>query len=136
MGTLTESLHREHEVFLDELEHIRLAARDLARLSPEGRSEAVGRTLDFLRDTLVPHAKVEERELYPKVARLLGHPEATATMIYDHLAIRERIADLADADTDDIERLRELLYGLYALIRAHFWKEEELYLPLLDRAAR
>ena len=53
-------------------------------------------------------------------------------MVYDHLAIRERIADLSDADAGDLARLQELLYGLHALIRVHFRKEEELYLPLVD----
>jgi hemerythrin-like domain-containing protein len=27
-----------------------------------------------------------------------------------------------------------LLYGLYTLVRVHFTKEEEVYLPLLDRS--
>ena len=53
-------------------------------------------------------------------------------MIYDHLAIRERLADLADADPGDLPRLQELLYGLYAPIKAHLKKGEELYLPLVD----
>lgn len=35
---------------------------------------------------------------------------------------------------DDDQRLdvQRILYGLYAIIRLHFAKEEELYLPLLD----
>jgi hypothetical protein len=28
--------------------------------------------------------------------------------------------------------LRRVLYGLYALLKVHFIKEEEIYLPLLD----
>jgi iron-sulfur cluster repair protein YtfE (RIC family) len=28
--------------------------------------------------------------------------------------------------------LRRVLYGLYALVKVHFAKEEEIYLPLLD----
>jgi hypothetical protein len=28
--------------------------------------------------------------------------------------------------------LRAVLYGLYALVKVHFAKEEEVYLPLLD----
>lgn len=132
MSTLTQTLHREHEGLLGDVEHIRIAARQVPELSPEERDVVRGRILDFLRDTLVPHAKLEEREIYPKVARILGHPDSTATMIYDHLAIRERTADLADVDPEDAARLQELLYGLYALIKVHFWKEEELYLPLVE----
>ena len=29
--------------------------------------------------------------------------------------------------------LRRVLYGLYAVVKLHFAKEEEVYLPLLDR---
>ena len=123
MSTLSQTLHAEHEGLLDEIEHIRLAARELPRLSTEERDLLRGRMLEFLRGTLVPHAKLEERELYPQVARILGHPDSTAAMIYDHLAIRERIADLADADAADTGALQELLYGLYALIKTHFWRE-------------
>jgi hypothetical protein len=132
MATLTQTLHHEHEELLDGIEHIRLAARELPVLSPVERDLVRGRVVDFLRDTLVPHSLVEESELYPAVARLLGHADATKPMIYDHLAIRERLADLVDADAGDLPRLQELLYGIYALIKVHLWKEEELYLPLVD----
>jgi iron-sulfur cluster repair protein YtfE (RIC family) len=32
-----------------------------------------------------------------------------------------------------VSLLQELLYGLHALITVHFRKEDELYLPLLER---
>lgn len=53
-------------------------------------------------------------------------------MNYDHVAIRGLIDDLAAADRDDVDQLQELLYGLYSLIRVHIWKEERLYLAMLD----
>jgi hypothetical protein len=45
----------------------------------------------------------------------------------------EELLKLEATDEDDVERLQELLYGLYALITVHFWKEDQLYLPLLER---
>jgi hypothetical protein len=45
----------------------------------------------------------------------------------------EELLKLEVTDEDDVERLEELLYGLYALITVHFWKEDQLYLPLLER---
>ena len=132
MGTLTQTFHKEHEELLDGVEHIRLAAREMPVLSPVERDVVRNRIVDFLRGTLVPHSLLEEHDLYPRVAEILGNADATAPMVYDHLAIRERIADLADADSGDLARLQELLYGLHALIRVHFHKEEELYLPLVD----
>jgi hypothetical protein len=53
-------------------------------------------------------------------------------MLHDHRIIAEHIDLLAEADVADAPRLQELLYGLYALITAHFRKEEELYLPLVE----
>lgn len=128
-------VQREHELFLDQVEQMRVSARELPSLTTAERAEVQANAVAFLRGTLIPHAKEEERELFPSVGRLLGHPDATAPMIYDHLAIGERTAALAEADADDVARLQELLYGLYALIRVHFWKEEQLYLPRVRRPA-
>ena len=136
MSTLTDTLLREHAALLEGVERIRLAARDIPALSPAERETRRAEVVDFLRDTVVPHARHEERDVYPRVARVLGHPESTSSMVYDHLAVRERTADLTDADPDDVPRLQELLYGLYAVIRTHPWKEEELYFPLLEQGGR
>ena len=131
----TETVREGHAKLRDHLEHIRRAARELAAVSPEERHEIVGRILDFLRGTLLPHAEEEEKWLYQAVGELLGNPESTRSMAHDHLAIRARVVELAATEDTDVDRLQELLYGLYALISVHFWKEEQLYLPLLERPA-
>jgi hypothetical protein len=131
----TEAVRDDHAHLRDHVEHIRIAARELPGMSPEERKEVVARILDFLRGTLLPHADEEERLLYRDVAKLLGHPEATAPMTHDHVAIRVRTVDLAATKETEVDRLQELLYGLYALITVHFWKEELLYLPLIERPA-
>ena len=56
-------------------------------------------------------------------------------MTHDHVAIRARVIELGVTPPEDVDRLQELLYGLYTLISVHFWKEEQLYLPLLERPA-
>jgi hypothetical protein len=71
----------------------------------------------------------------------MGASDATATMSRDHVEVgrlteeltrlRDRLAGNAPGDAD-AAALRRLLYGLYALVRVHFAKEEEVYLPLLD----
>jgi hypothetical protein len=131
-GVATQTLHAEHEQLFQHVDHIRLAARELPGLSTEERSVLIGRILDFLDKTLTPHADAEERGLYAGVAELLGDERATAPMVYDHRAIRERGEQLAQVPVEDVDRLQELLYGLYALIEVHFRKEEELYLPLIE----
>jgi hypothetical protein len=131
-----DAIRREHAELLGHVDHIRLAARELPELSHEEREAVLARVLDFLRNTLVPHAETEERMLYLAVGELIGSREATAPMTADHRAIRVLVDRLDEADLHDTALLQELLYGLHALITTHFRKEEELYLPLLDQPAR
>jgi iron-sulfur cluster repair protein YtfE (RIC family) len=114
------------------VDRIRLAAGEVRDLPPGERAAQVGRVLEFLRGTLLPHAEWEEQVLYTAVGELLGDARATAAMTRDHVAIGRMIEALGETDTADIARLQELLYGLHALITVHFEKEEEIYLPLLD----
>jgi iron-sulfur cluster repair protein YtfE (RIC family) len=132
MGS-TQAFRDEHAALLDHVEHLRATAERLPEMAPEQRAESLERIRGFLRETLIPHAKAEEQVLYPAVADILGHPEATATMISDHRAIVARIEALEAAGSDDLSRLQELLYGLHALLIVHFHKEEDDYLPLLER---
>ena len=128
----TEPFRQEHRILLEHLEHIRLAGREVPRLSPEEREAIVGRVLDFLRGTLLPHAEAEEEVLYPEWARLVGYPDAAVPMVHDHREIVARIERLAATPRDDADTLQELLYGLYALILVHFRKEEDIQLPVFD----
>jgi iron-sulfur cluster repair protein YtfE (RIC family) len=128
----TQPFRDEHAELLGHIEHIRQAARELITLSLEERKALLGRILDFLRQTLLPHAEAEEQVLYPEWSRLVGSPDAAQAMIHDHRAILARTDALAQTDPDDIDQLLELLYGLYALISVHFRKEEEIQLPALD----
>jgi iron-sulfur cluster repair protein YtfE (RIC family) len=128
----TDPFRVEHRLLLEHVAELRRAAADVPRLVPAEREVLLHRLVDFLREELLPHAQAEEHVFYPEVAVLVGAPEATAPMLYDHRAIRERIVELADCDPRDPDRLQELLYGLHALISVHFEKEEDLYLSLLD----
>jgi len=128
-----ETVREGHFKLRHDLEYIRLAAQALPKTFPEERHALVERVLRYLRGTVLPHAEEEEESLYPAVAKLLGNPEATRTMTHDHLAIRARVVELAATKENEVDRLQELLYGLYALITVHFWKEDQLYLPLLER---
>lgn len=129
----TQSFRDEHAALLGHVEHLRELAGRLPEMTSEQRADAVGKALGFLRGTLIPHAEAEEEVLYPAVAKLLGDPEATATMISDHRAIVARIDSLESAGPDELQVLQELLYGLYALVIVHFHKEEDDYLPLLEK---
>jgi len=130
----TEPFRQEHEELLSHVEHIGLAAREVARLETAEREALVSRIIDFLRGTLVPHARAEEKVLYPEWAKLVGFDGAAVPMVHDHEAIVARIERLEQADVADLDTLQELLYGLYALISVHFRKEEDIQLPAFDAA--
>jgi iron-sulfur cluster repair protein YtfE (RIC family) len=134
MTIMVEATRRRHNhAFLREsMDEMCRTARDIPALSPVERGAAVARIVEFLHTTLEPHAREEEEGLYPFVAQCLGDERATATMVRDHEAIRERVDALEFTDPQDGPRLQELLYGLYALVSVHLWKEEIEYLPLLD----
>jgi iron-sulfur cluster repair protein YtfE (RIC family) len=128
----TEPFRREHEELLEHIEHLAEAAREMPRLPPAKRAELRDRVLGFLRGTLVPHAQAEEAVLYPRWAELVGFADAAVPMVHDHEAIVARIERLEAVDTEDVDTLQELLYGLYALVSVHFRKEEDIQLPAFD----
>jgi iron-sulfur cluster repair protein YtfE (RIC family) len=130
----TEPFRREHAALHAHVEHIGQAAREVARLDVGEREALVGRIVEFLTGTLVPHAKAEEEVLYPEWAKLVGFEDAAVPMVHDHEAIVERIERLERADPGDVDTLQELLYGLHALISVHFRKEEDIQLPAFDAA--
>lgn len=96
----------------------------------------------FLSDHLIPHAEDEERSLYPVVQRVIGAPEATATMTRDHVEVgrlteelvgfQQQLATADELPEDLANGLRRVLYGLHHLVKVHFAKEEEVYLPILE----
>lgn len=138
----TQPLRDEHQELLPHVEHVRQLADSVGELTAVTLAQNVGAVHDFLAQHLIPHAQAEERVLYPMVAQLMGAPQATATMSHDHLEIgtltselaglRDRLAGGAVADGETMKALRRVLYGLYALVKVHFAKEEHIYLPLLD----
>jgi iron-sulfur cluster repair protein YtfE (RIC family) len=99
--------------------------------------------LSFLNNDVMSMAYAEDRVLYPEITRLLATPEAAVAMGRDHQEIAwlgEQLSDLrAQLDSEPLNafranELRRLLFGIYALLRLHFIKEQEVYLPLIERS--
>jgi uncharacterized protein with HEPN domain len=132
MTAETSQVREAHVALAHDLHLLGEAARSLPDLAHEQRGELRDRVVATLREQVVPHMMLDERVLYPQVADRLDDPLATASMAYDHLAIRYWINLIAEAALDDPVRLQELLYGLDALIAVHVWKENELYLAMLE----
>ena len=123
-----ESKHDEFRAWTDKL---RAAARELPQLDEGERLSLLADLVAFLQERIEPHTRIDEVVLYPTAESRSGSPLASASMAYDHLAIRSWIAKLAEADEEDVATLQELLYGLDALIRVHLWKEDELFVKPL-----
>lgn len=141
MATPTQPLREEHKELIPHIEMLRTVADSVGAVSGEPLQRGVNEAYTFLTHHLIPHAQAEERALYPVVGRLMGAPEATATMSRDHVEIGRLIEELgvlrsqlggASVNELQIKALRQVLYGLYAIVKVHFAKEEDIYLPLLD----
>ena len=141
MSDVTQPLRDEHRELLPHIERLRALADGIGDSPRATLQHDVDRVYEFLTHHLIPHAQAEEAVLYPAVGKILGTPQATATMSRDHVEVSRLTEQLrrlrsqfsgANLATDQITDLRRVLYGLYALVKVHFAKEEELYLPLLD----
>jgi hypothetical protein len=113
MRPVTQVPRDEHRQLLEQVERIRVIARELPWVSWGERRETVDHALRFLNESVIPHLEAEERVPYPDGNRAVGQADAASAF---HDAIRARIERLADADLADTERIQELLYGLHALI--------------------
>jgi hemerythrin-like domain-containing protein len=140
--TLTQPLRDEHAALVPHIDALASAADAVGLIGIVELRALIDASHAFLSDQLLPHADVEERALYPAVQQVLGAPEATATMSRDHGEVqalteeldglRRRIATADSLDDQLASALRRVLYGLHHLIKLHFAKEEEVYLPILD----
>lgn len=141
MSQLTQPLRDEHKELFPHIELLRTVADAVGTSPIASLRQGIDETYLFLTRHLIPHAQAEERALYPVVGKLMGAPEATATMSRDHVEIGRLTEELGalrsslkneSLDVSQEQALRRVLYGLSTLVAVHFAKEEEVYLPLLD----
>ncbi len=142
MTTLTQPLTDEHRELFPQVEHIREVAECLDGAPNCDPHQTIDGVYDFLAYHLIPHAQAEDAALYPAVQKALGSAGATATMSRDHVEVGRYIDELKTYKTRlaerpltavEIKELRRVLYGTYALLKVHFAKEEEVYLPILEK---
>ncbi len=142
MTALTQPLHDEHKELFPHVERIRELAEKVCNGSITQIRNGVEESYDFLAHHLIAHAQAEDEALYPVVQKVLGSPLATKTMSRDHVEIGRYIEELAELKTglnvtalsaSQAQSLQRVLFGLYAMLKLHFAKEEEVYLPILDQ---
>jgi hemerythrin-like domain-containing protein len=137
---VTDPLRHEHSDLLPHVAELDAAAARLGDWNTDD-PERLGAVVEFLRNHIVPHAGAEEAVLYPAVEEVMGAPGATDTMKADHVEVVRRTDELEEhiatigagpPTSAQAEQLRAQLYGLGAILRLHFAKEEDVLLPLLD----
>lgn len=141
MNTLTQPLRDEHKELFPNVERIRQVAELIGDVPLTEIRLGVEEVYDFLAHHLKPHAEAEDAALYPVVQQVLGSPEATKTMSRDHKEVGFYITELAALKNEltnpltpvQATALRRILFGVYGLVKVHFAKEEEVYLPILDQ---
>jgi iron-sulfur cluster repair protein YtfE (RIC family) len=141
LTALPQVVRDEHKEMVARIELLRTVADSIGSAPPEALREGAGQAYTFLIHQLIPHAQAEEQILYPTVGRLLCVLEATETMSRDHLEVIRLTEELealrlhlfyAPLSESDEQALRRVLYGLYAIIKLHLAKEEEIYFPILE----
>jgi iron-sulfur cluster repair protein YtfE (RIC family) len=144
-GRVTEPLREEHKELLPHIAAMETAGDAIGTAPREAQVEQVHASYEFLTKQLIPHAIAEDKVLYVEVNRLIGSngsTDATDTMVRDHTEVgtlTERLGTLGGRlekgklSTAEEQDLRQVLYTLNGVVGLHFAKEEEVYLPLLDR---
>lgn len=142
MASLTQPLREEHAELRPRIETLRSVADSVGVVGSAELATRVAECRDFLAGHLLAHAQAEEAALYPAVEQAMGCADATQTMRLDHAEIRRLAGSLGELelrlrarplDAGGERDLRRVLYGLYTLVMLHLGKEEDAYLPVLDR---
>jgi hypothetical protein len=132
MALATSCTNKMQDQLGGHLAELRLLADRLQELTVAEREGARHRLLRRLRAHVDEHSELHGRVLYPDVADRLGDPLSNVSLNYDLLAIHHWMEQIAAVDASDTRRLQRLLYELNALLRVYIWKEDELFLALLE----
>ncbi|TCN21302.1 heavy metal translocating P-type ATPase [Sinorhizobium americanum] len=134
-------LEAEHCALIDVVDEIRHTTERIQHLPDEEVRKRLADLDALLRQRLLPHERQDDEELYPRLRRRAGTPDAFAGMSRTHMEIQRRVHSLTSlrkalgehgpspAQRYEIQRL---LHGLEAITRLHFAQEQEIYRLLED----
>jgi len=120
---------------------LQVAASAISTAESRFAFAALDAALSYLQAELLPACRAEEATLFGAVDGLMGVANSCHAMKSQHTTIIRMVGDLAqaieaaraEADVAAYARyLEPLLYGLYALARAHLESEDEAYLGMLE----
>lgn len=144
---LTDAIRAHHRSLAETLDGY--AAEVEASATGAGASDLASlldHLTSFLANDLLPHARGEERSLYPALDPIIReHGSPTATMSVDHEYIGQFVRSITESanalraapERDRAELARQLdrqTLQLQSLFAVHLAKEERVYLPLIEQA--
>lgn len=136
----TESLREKRALIRARLDDVDALARTLSRGTElDDAWAAMTRIVSVLEDEIRPYMEWEGRMLHPIIDKFAceGPTAFSASMQYEHAVVDRWIGELAviarsaSADARAFARQTDRLLGLLA---AHFEVEDQVFLPVLDRA--
>lgn len=135
----SEGFRKEHVEIKKHLDHVKAWAGELPGLPEAERGKRMTAIVGFFREHIEPHAQWEEKVLYPAVDKraCTGTQPFTATMRHEHGIVGRWIGELdaeAKKPKPDVTAFVRRTDNLLGLISAHFEEEEEVLLPILDKA--
>ncbi len=132
-------LGTEHREVEDITGRVEAAAELAGNLAARDLDHTLRDALDAVERTFLTHTDWEDSFCYPEIDRIAGTPWATRALRFQHQQIRAHV-DRLEADWLALRHepthrqlvdLRARLYGLAALLTAHFDQETHFVLPLL-----
>jgi heavy metal translocating P-type ATPase len=134
-------LEAEHRALMDVVDEIRHTSARIQDLPEDEFRDQIAELDALLRQRLLPHERQDDEEVYPRLRRQAGAPDALAGMSRTHMEIQRQVHNLTSrrkaigarrsspAQRYEIQRL---LHGLEAITRLHFAQEQEIYRLLED----
>ncbi len=136
---LSRQLRADHVALMPKLQVISDAADRVDDLSKAEALAVLQNVETLLLEEILPHEEDDERRIYPEIEGVLGGADPLQSMSRAHREIfhlTDRYTRIlhdipaGGPDPADLQEVRRLLYGLYAILRLHFDQEEELYASL------
>ena len=129
-------LRDEHAQLEQVLESLRAVAEGLPRQRGPEALASLRRLERDLNERLLPHERLDERDLLPRMGRLLGGEDPMAALSSSHREIF-RLARLIGRgvaeqppqgpDASAMARMQRHLFALEAIVRLHMAQEDELF---------
>jgi hypothetical protein len=139
---LSERFQGEHATIRAVLDEMKAVADALDMMPANEAMVRLKRIQHRLVAEIEPHEEAEEIELYPALDRAIGGTDPTGPMSRGHAEIAHRIRRLGrlldeigdnGPTHEELAELREVLYGLHAIVSLHTAQEDESYLSLGDQ---